>query len=560
MENERLYIPIPPTEKKIPVEIYEKIGDIILEEIKKQQNPKEFFKPYLYPFENICLISESDNLEYKENIRSMADDLWSKNLWLDSLIVYYILMHITTFLPTDFYKFAYCLAKLNQANYSQEVLNIYENLSANKKVACHAIANFYYMALDIPYRAIEYFNKYLEFDPNNAQVYLTLGHLYSKIDDEVSKQKQLDSLNRAYELDRKNPVIIKSLLTYYEKKHNVEMIKKLYPELIEVAPSPRHSLNYGLYLIGWGQFEEGHKYFTERFDLDEYPVGYPKGVFNGNLKWNYTDDISKKILAIHWEEGFGDSIMYGRFVPFMKKYAKKVVLIIQPELIDIFKSSKILSDGIEIISDVKEFVSKYKVGEYVHMPILDIPYVLKTNKSNIPYSEGYIVPTDMNKFNHNKINIGIAYSGDGSSNYNARNVGLENFYKLSKMEDVQLYSLQKGDAANQLKKMPSDVSIIDLGSEFKTFSDTVSAIAGLDFIITSDNVILNLAGAMGKLTLGLFNKYPNYRWFDLSGGDTVWYKSVVPFVSKEENDWTEVMENVYASVYSAVLARKEMLN
>lgn len=553
MNSELLSVKIISIETKIPNEIYNQIGSIIIQEINTKPNPDEYFAPYVFPFENIEKISQSDNIEYKENIRNMADDLWSKEMWLDALIVYYILMHITTFLPTDFYKFGYTLAKLNKPAMAQDIINLYEKEAVNKKVACHAIANFYYTALNIPKKAIDYFEKYLEFDPNNAQTYATLSFLYSQIKDYTSKDKEFNAIKKAYDLDSKNPVIVKRLLTYYEKEHNIEQVKRLYPELIKIAPSPRHSLNYGLYLISWGKINEGHKYFLERFDLDEYPIGYPKSILGLNTKWNYKDDISDKMLVVHWEEGFGDSIMYSRFLPLIKQFAKKVVLIVQPELVNLFKTSPVISNDIEIFGGIKDFVSKYKDSSYVHMPLMDLPYPLGIDSHFIPYSNGYISATNPKKFDKSKINIGIAYSGDTSSNYNDRNIELKEFYNISKIDGVQLYSLQVGESSNQMDNLPSDVSIINLGESLKDFTDTANVIAGLDFIISSDNVVLNLAGAMGKLTLGIFNKYPNYRWFNLTGDNVIWYDSVIPFQCEEENNWNFVMEKIYNTVQSAVI-------
>ena len=105
-----------------------------------------------------------------------------------------------------------------------------------------------------------------------------------------------------------------------------------------------------------------------------------------------------------------------------------------------------------------------------------------------------------------------------------------------------------GDSNKQLADLPKDVSIIDLGSHFKNFSDTANVISGLDLVITTDNVILNLAGALGKKTFGLFNTYPNFRWFSLDGDDVVWYKSVKPFQCRKENDWDSIMEEVKQAV------------
>ena len=58
-----------------------------------------------------------------------------------------------------------------------------------------------------------------------------------------------------------------------------------------------------------------------------------------------------------------------------------------------------------------------------------------------------------------------------------------------------------------------------------------------DLIISTDNCILNLAGALGKTTFGLFNSVNQFRWFDLTGENTIWLTSVKPFVNDEYNAW-----------------------
>jgi len=543
MEKHRL-ISIPPIESQVPKEVYNQLEDIIWDEINKTDNPERTMDPYVFPFENIQKIADSDKVEYKENVRNMADDIWNKEAWLDAVIVYYILMHIITFLPTDFYKMGYALSKLKYYKLGEPLIEVYKNLAPNKKVMYHAIANYYYCATDTQYKAIEYFEKYIEIDNTKANVFVSLGHLYGQIDDIVSKEKQLEAYKKAYSLKPDDGTVIKSLLTAYEKAHDTEKVKEFYPKLIEVMPSPRHSLNYGLYLMSWGRLQEGYKYFIQRFDLNEYPIGYPKGILNGVNKWNYTDDISNKTLIVHYEEGFGDSIMYGRFLPLIKQYAKKTVLIVQPQLENLFRQSKTISDGIEIYTDIKEYVQAHKEEKFVHIPLMDTPYPLGTDTHFIPFTEAYLKAINPVEFDKSKLNIGIAYSGDVSANYNGRDINLKEFLKISELSNnIRLYSLQVGESTEQLKTVP-DGNIIDLGKDFSDFTDTANAIAGLDLIISSDNVILNLAGALGKRTYGIFNKYPNYRWFDLSGDDVKWYSSVKPFQCDSENNWESAFNKV----------------
>lgn len=547
MERRQL-VSIPPFEKRIPEDVYNNLENIVWEALLSQNNPEEFFAPFEFPFENLQKIAESDNEEYKENIRAMADDVWSQNLWLSALLIYYILLHITTFLPTDFYKFAYVLAKFGKENEAIALVEVYQSLSTNKKTTYHALANFYYCALDIPEKAIEYFEKFIELDNTNALAYNSIGHLYADINEPDSLQKQLYYFKKAYELAPNDPNFVKSLLTVYEKLHDTEKVKEFYPKLMELAHTPRHALNYGLYEFSWGNIQKGCKFFQERFELENYPVGYPKDILTISNKWNYIDDISDKILLIHYEEGFGDSIMYGRFLPLIKQYAKEVVLVLQDKLINLFKNSPITSDGIKIFDNIKEALRYVGNKQYLHMPMMDLPYPLGVDSCFIPYDKKYLNNSKIVELGTKSYKIGIAYSGDISANYGGRDIELKEFYSLAKINGVQLYSFQVGEAAKALNDVPSDINIIDLGKSFDDFLDTANALASMDLFVTTDNVLLNLAGALGVKTFGIFNKYPNYRWFDLSGNDVVWYKSVKPFQCVTENDWSEVMKRVITNV------------
>ena len=551
MEKRKL-VSIPPFEKRIPDDVYNKLEDIVWEALLAQEKPDEFFAPFEFPFENLQKIAESDNEEYKESIRTMADEVWSQNLWLSALLVYFILLHITNFLPTDFYKFAYVLAKFGKEKEAIALVDVYQNLSTNKKTTYHALANFYYCALNIPQKAIEYFEKFIELDNTNALAYNSVGHLYSDIDVPDSLEKQLYYFKKAYELAPNDPNFVKSLLTVYEKMHNTEKIKEFYPKLIELAHTPRHALNYGLYEFSWGNIQKGCSYFQERFELEKYPVGYPKDVLTVSNKWNYKDDISDKTLLIHYEEGFGDSIMYSRFLPLIKQYSKKVVLVVQDKLVDLFKNSPIISDGIEIFSNVNDALNYIGKNAYLHMPMMDLPYPLGVDSCFIPYPDKYLQEKNQLEIDNNVYKIGIAYSGDVSANYDGRDIELKEFFPLAKIDGVQLYSFQVGETAKVLNDLPTDINIVDLGKEFDTFLDTANALASMDLFVTTDNVLLNLAGALGVKTFGIFNKYPNYRWFDLSGNDVVWYKSVKPFQCVTENDWSEVMKRVISGVKSDI--------
>ncbi|MCK7521115.1 MAG: hypothetical protein MZV64_27200 [Ignavibacteriales bacterium] len=122
------------------------------------------------------------------------------------------------------------------------------------------------------------------------------------------------------------------------------------------------------------------------------------------------------------------------------------------------------------------------------------------------------------------------------------------------MDNIKLYSLQKGDGYEELANLPDNIKIEDLGKTFNDFSDTAGAIENCDLIITNDSAIVHLAGAMGKKTFLLLPKVPEWRWFlpeenDLYYDKTPWYSSVKIFRQANAGDWSEVMDKVIIELF-----------
>ena len=112
------------------------------------------------------------------------------------------------------------------------------------------------------------------------------------------------------------------------------------------------------------------------------------------------------------------------------------------------------------------------------------------------------------------------------------------------MDNVEFYSFQSDEYAQELQELDKSVKITDLGKVFKNFEDTACAMDCMDLIISTDNVVMNLAGALGVRTYALFNKFTESRWYSVDGDDIGWYKSVKPFHAKTFNDWDNLLTEV----------------
>ena len=55
-------------------------------------------------------------------------------------------------------------------------------------------------------------------------------------------------------------------------------------------------------------------------------------------------------------------------------------------------------------------------------------------------------------------------------------------------------------------------------------------------------------GPLGIKTYGLFNIYPESRWYKTKGDDIGWYKSVRPFQTKTFNAWADLVKEIKLAI------------
>lgn len=457
-------------------------------------------------------------------VRNFIVEKFSKDEKADTLLLSRFLVVKAKLVAGDLSILAECVANFEQFDLALDFLKFYEEKESNLPLKLLTLGNFYNLKLKDYKKAIKYYEHYLKIDETKSVIYTILASLYAKAYGDLSLEDQVRYFEKAYKLKPNDRLVLHGLAFGYEKLKNLKMANKFYEKLIQNNPTETDFYNYGAFLISCGEFESGHKYFTHRFSTGdknlEYPISYAP-----EKRWNLKSDISDKVLLIHYEQGFGDTFMYCRFVPMMKNLAKQVIFVVQDSLYDLIKNSKIISDGVMVVSECQSENLEYDL----HMALLDTPFVLKISAQNLPLCEKYLEVEDdkvkvyadkyLNK--SNRIKVGICLHGNKNANYKGRDFELSKMQELFNLKDVEFYLLTE-DKETEIQ------NLIPLGETFETFTDTACAVKNMDVVLSTDNVILNLAGSLGVKTLGLFTKYPNFRWFKLSGNDVGWYKSVRP--------------------------------
>ena len=485
-------------------------------------------------------------------------DKYMENENYDNAVLCY--SEILKYLPKDIKtlsNYVICLYKTGHFETQNKVLNYLLEIIPKDDYKIYRKLVQVYSSIDDFEKFTVYLKKYIKKCPKNVLdegEYAIIGKFYKDL---FLKSKDIKYCHKAKTYLKKgllinnNSVLILEILQYVylylnENNSSIDCAKKLLKLGINSVDNMM-MLSYALFKNK--NFKDFYKYFDYRLKQDEALLFLQTFVKN-KPQWK-GEDLSDKILLIFCGHGFGDTILMSGYIPRLSKLAKKVVFLVQAELYELFKDN---DWDIEIISANSDF----NIDFDYYMPSMSIMSVLNLDETNISVGAGYIkadkelVQIYKDKyFNNDKLKIGISLSGKTTYLKNGvmsfRNIPTKEFLPLDDLDNIELYVLQKDLAEGSFKDFKRN-NVNNLSDKLSNFNDTAAFIENCDLIISSDNVILNLAGAMGKKTFGIFNWYFSWRWYDLTGEDVGWYTSVKPFVNTSMNDWQSSMTSVIEEI------------
>lgn len=323
---------------------------------------------------------------------------------------------------------------------------------------------------------------------------------------------------------------------------------KCYKKALEINPDDWESMYFlSLAQMQIKNYKEGLESFEARLCKQSAIVSQEKiypNLMKTRPEWK-GEDLSDKVLYTYYEAGFGDLLMFYRYIPILTSMCKKLIIKPQIELAPLFRENSYGAEILEIFDFEREMDFDY------HIPFLSIPKVLglSTEDMFIHHDDGYLKanPAKVSYykdkyFKNDKFKIGIKWQGN--AHYDKERVlSVEDFFRLFEIEGTQFYSCQTLEGSEEFVKIKEKYDVIDLGSTFSNFSDTAGALENLDLIISNDTSLVHLAGAMKKPCWVLLPHVYNWRWHtDLTKCD--WYDSVKIFRQETVGDWSKVFAQV----------------
>jgi tetratricopeptide (TPR) repeat protein len=286
--------------------------------------------------------------------------------------------------------------------------------------------------------------------------------------------------------------------------------------------------------LAMGDFDAGWKSYEWRWKTGAF--ARHRRPFD-TAPWLGDAPIIGKTILLHAEQGFGDTIQFIRYAPFLAGQGAKVVCEVQPEL------QPLLSEN-PMLRDIAVVAAGAPLPAFdLHCPLLSLPLALGTQPETIPAAIPYLaapaerVANWQARLPPGRPRAGFVWSGQSSHNNDSnRSIALARLSALFEDERIRCFSLQRDLRATDAEALRDLPNLVHLGGELRDFADTAAVISLLDVVISVDTAVAHLAGALGKPVILLLPYAADFRWLR-QRCDSPWYPSAKLLRQPAFGDW-----------------------
>jgi hypothetical protein len=263
-------------------------------------------------------------------------------------------------------------------------------------------------------------------------------------------------------------------------------------------PESRYSLAH--LLLSVGRYAEGWALYEARRELPRLKI--PAGLADVP-EWRGEDLAGKRLLMIG-EQGYGDQIMFARFMAPLRARGAAVTYYCGAALAGLFEGA-----------------SPTPAPADYWVLALSTPLRLGLTPENLP------APAAIRVERRSRGGIGVTPTGSPGNNRDRHR------------------SLAGADA-DALLALGCDLRPEATGA--RSFLETAQIIAGLDLVITVDTSVAHLAGSIGVPVWTLLPAVgTDWRWLR-QGETTRWYPSMRLFRQSTAGDWSSVLQSIRRSL------------
>jgi tetratricopeptide (TPR) repeat protein len=386
--------------------------------------------------------------------------------------------------------------------------------------------------------ALSVYNQAIQIDRSFYQVWANRGLVLKELN---LLNDSLSSFKNALELNPDNMEIINNISNIFKYLGQLDDAHRMLEQGLKNDPSnPKLHWNLSILYLLQGNFERGFQEYEWRWKDEEVSIISGKRDFKEPL-WLGDQLLSGKTILLYTEQGLGDTIQFGRYVPLFAQLDCKVILEIQAPLLPLFQE----------VSGIHQLVVRgnpLPAFDY-QCPIMSLPLAFGTRLETIPPIQPIIL--DAEKLTEwqsrlgskNKPRVGLVWSG-GTTHKDDRRRSIQlKDYLGHCTDDFEYFSLQKEIREKDTQDLQNS-SVRHFADDLHDFADTASLISQMDLVISVDTSVAHLAASLGKPTLILIPYAPDWRWM-LDRDDSPWYPTVKLYRQTTLGDWQPTLQNLF---------------
>ncbi|MGQ9370390.1 tetratricopeptide repeat protein [Azospirillum sp. ST 5-10] len=325
-----------------------------------------------------------------------------------------------------------------------------------------------------------------------------------------------------------------------------------------LARAPDHAeaaLTRAMALLAQGRLAEGWEAWDARWRADARLAGrrrrFPQPLWHG-------EPLGGRRLLVWGEQGVGDEVLFAALVPLLTAGGWRCALECDARLVPLFARS---FPTVEVVARGEEPDARLRAPDIAaQVPAGDLPRRLLPDaaafarlRPSLTADPGRVAALRAGR-DPRRRHVGIAWHTTNAKFARDRNVPLERLAGALAGTGVRLVSLQYGDWDEPLAALARAgiATVAAPGVDpWHDLDGLAAVIAGLDLVVSVDNVTVHLAGALGTPTWALLPHAADWRWFR-DRADSPWYPSLRLFRQPAPGDWETPLRRVGAALAAGV--------
>ena len=400
--------------------------------------------------------------------------------------------------------------------------------------------------------AIDSYKKALKNKPDYAEAFYNMGVALKNNDD---LDAAINSYQRALKIRPDYAEAYNNMGQALNEKGKLDSAIDSLKEAIKIKPDfaeAFYNLSYPHLLRG--SLEKGFIFYESRLRKMKPTVAPARA----NLIWDGEKSLSGKHFVIYEEQGLGDIIQFCRYLPLLEQKGANITFKVKPNLHALLRTMDINSRLVTNLPEENEIDFE--------TPLMSIPHLLHTSLETIPATNPYLfadqekIQTWGERIGKDTFKVGICWQGSKSNTMDvSRSFPLSLFEGISRIPNVELISLHKGEGEAQMADIDFDVTTLghDFDAGQDAFLDTAAVMMNCDLIITACTSVVHLAGAVGRPTWVVLKQTPDWRWM-LDRLDSPWYPTITLYRQKSQGDWVDIFDTIERDLRTLLQQKKEV--